>query len=1621
MSQQRPLQSAPILADQLADQNLNNTARTADYLANESDLVQHYYSRVPFEDIADRDLDDLNKAALSHWNLAAVRQPDECIVRVYRPTVAEHGWTTTKTVIEIATSDKPFLVRSVALAITSTGYAIGQFIHPIFRVIRDAQGRLQGMSQSDAEDVAIESFMQVHINQAFDQQSAEILEAIIRNVINDVNLVCDDWEPMKAACLEASQHLRESDTDDFEVAEACDFIEWLQRFHFTFTGYCELTASNDQWRCIDDRSFGIFRHTDAFDIARYYLSVDDIARSSEQVLTVTKSLERAPILWPKPMDVITFNRHAGNKDIRCVITGFFTSRAVNSDLDTIPILRHKALTISANSGINPGAHDGKLMLSILENLPRDLLLQIPADGIHDIVRGIMDLEHHPRVRLFGVQDQFNRFATCFVYVPYELYSRELRERIQSILQSELQADNVEFAATFSSENSLARINFFLRTPNRPAIDNDFFRIEQLIVDAVQNWDENLELALCNTLGEQQGIALANQVIRGIPAGYKEFTDPVTAARDIGLVTQQVQSDGMQVLLYKKDSHTASETGFNIYHGDVALPLSNIINVLENMGLQVDGEVPFDLDVGGKAAKIRVFNLRHPGARDIPTEQIATNFQDAFQKIWQQEIEDDGMNQLVMAAGLTWRQTTILRTYCKYLMQINVPYSQTYMIDCLVKNPNIARLSVEMFETRFNTSATTNDTSELRDQFVALLDDVSSLDEDRILRAFENAIAATVRTNYYKRDASGSPLDYLSIKLVPSLIEGIPLPCPEFEIFVCSPRVEATHLRGGKVARGGLRWSDRREDFRTEVLGLMKAQMVKNSVIVPVGSKGGFVVKRPPAGGTRDELMAEVVLCYQTFLRGMLDITDNYVDGNIVAPADVVRHDEDDPYLVVAADKGTATFSDIANGVSDDYGFWLGDAFASGGSVGYDHKGMGITAKGAWESVKRHFRELNVDTQQEAFTVVGIGDMAGDVFGNGMLLSEHIQLVAAFNHMHIFLDPTPDAASSFAERKRLFNLPGCTWEDYDSALISTGGGIFSRSAKSVPLSSQVQQMIGTTETAMAPNTLIHHLLKSEVDLLWNGGIGTYIKASTESHLDAQDKSNDSLRVNGNELKCKVVGEGGNLGCTQLGRIEFAGNGGRMYTDAIDNSAGVDCSDHEVNIKILVDSLVATGVLPAARRTELLAEMTDNVSALVLRDNYLQTQCISLTLANASTQLEEHTRLIEYLEDTGRLNRAIEFLPDAEVIADRQNRGHGLTAPEIAVLVAYSKMDIYEKMLDSSLVEDSYFDSELLLYFPDQLSNGFAPQTLQHQLRKEIIATQVTNSLVNRLGPTFILQLQEELGGTVAEIATAYVAVKQLFNMRRLWASIEGLDNKIDNALQTELLLIVRGWVERGVHWLVKNRRCNNGVQAIVDHFDTGLQILINCVPASLAAPTRQSFDSRCARFEAEGVPSDIAVTVSSAFPLSTAFDILDIATTTSAADSCEVGVETIAAVYYELGEYLQIQWLREQIANLEVHNHWHSLAKSALRSDLHYRQRHLCAEILAQHDMADNTTGAEANASPAGLVEAWGNKSRSQLEVYMQRLQDLKSMGNADYAMLSLAVAEVTKLLQSDRPLAGTDE
>jgi glutamate dehydrogenase len=880
--------------------------------------------------------------------------------------------------------------------------------------------------------------------------------------------------------------------------------------------------------------------------------------------------------------------------------------------------------------------------------------------------------------------------------------------------------------------------------------------------------------------------------------------------------------------------------------------------------------------------------------------------------------------------------------------------------------------------------------------------VANLSEDRVLRQLLGLIQATTRTNFWRRTPQdklgtpGRPRSFLSFKFDSSKVPGLPAPKPMFEIFVYSTRFEGVHLRGGKVARGGLRWSDRPEDFRTEVLGLVKAQMVKNTVIVPVGSKGGFVLKKAPPATDRDAYMKEGVACYQDYLRGLLDVTDNLVGGQVVPPPDVRRHDADDPYLVVAADKGTATFSDYANAISKEYGHWLGDAFASGGSIGYDHKAMGITARGAWESVKRHFREMGVNTQAQDFTVVGVGDMSGDVFGNGMLLSRHIRLLAAFDHRHIFLDPDPDAAASFAERERLFTLPRSSWADYDAKLISAGGGIHPRSAKSIALTPEVRAALGIEGEAMAPTELVNAILKAPVDLLYNGGIGTYVKASGETHAQVGDRANDALRVDGRELRCKVVAEGGNLGCTQLGRIEYALAGGRINTDAIDNSAGVDTSDHEVNIKILVGLAVADGELTDKQRNTLLPEMTEEVAALVLRDNVFQTQVLSVTGHIAPQLLDAQTRFMQFLEKAGRLNRAIEFLPPDEQIAERRAAGQGFTSPERAVLLAYSKMWLYDEVLASPLPDDPWVATALERYFPQQMKTRFASYMARHPLKREIIATHVINSMLNRVGSTFVHRLAETTGARPFEIVRAYLISREIFGIVGLWVAIEALDNRVADAVQSHMLIDLSRQLERGTKWFLRSKRLGEGMAETIGHFTPGVEGIRARLPELLEADERTRVDEAIARYVDQGVPKELAERVVNFAALFSTLDIAEVGAT------ARQPVEPVAAVYFDITARLGIAWLRERIAALPGDQHWQMLAKGAMLDDLSSLQRGITGAVLAR-------AGASSPVQPAALVSTWTADNARTLERASQLMGELRAVPAPDAAMLSVALRELRAL------------
>jgi glutamate dehydrogenase len=1246
--------------------------------------------------------------------------------------------------------------------------------------------------------------------------------------------------------------------------------------------------------------------------------------------------------------------------------------------------------------LDPASHDAKAMLNVLETHPRDELFQASVDDLVRIVRGVVNLYERRTVRLLARRDPYHRFYSCLIYVPRDRYSTEVRQRIEQIVLEGFDGKNVETQVQISDSNH-ARVHVVVRTDPNDRRKVDLEAIELRIAQAATTWNDRLRAVLVARQDEASALALAQRYRHAFPMAYEEDVEPADALGDLAdLEALHADRHAMLLNLYQPVHQKSERIHFKITKLGEPVPISDLLPMLENFGLRVISERPYELVwPEGGAAWIQDFELEHRERQRIDIARIESIFKDAFSATWRGDVENDGFNRLLLATGMSAREIVVLRAYCRYLLQTGVPFSQVYMERTLAANAGIAKNVVRLFETLFDPAAARRSqpkADKLVEGIRSALDAVTSLDEDRILRAYLNLVLATLRTNFYQQDAALKPKSYVSFKLDPQKIPDLPLPRPKFEIFVYSPRVEGVHLRMGFVARGGIRWSDRREDFRTEVLGLMKAQNVKNTVIVPVGAKGGFVAKRLPAG-PREAVQAEVIACYQTFIRALLDITDNIIGGRVVPPRSVVRRDGDDIYLVVAADKGTATFSDIANSISLDYGYWLGDAFASGGSAGYDHKKMGITARGAWECVKRHFREIGVDIQSQDFTATGIGDMSGDVFGNGMILSRHMRLQAAFNHQHIFLDPVPDAASSFVERQRLFDLPRSTWEDYDRKKISRGGGVYSRAAKSISLSPAAQAMLGIDTAAAAPNEIVRAILRMPVDLLWNGGIGTYVKATDESNNEVGDRANDAVRVNGAELRAKVVGEGGNLGLSQRGRVEYALAGGRLNTDFIDNSAGVNTSDVEVNIKILLNPLMEGGKLTRGERNRLLARMTNEVAALVLRNNYLQSQALSTLEIQSAARLAEYQHLIRSLERTNELNRAIEFLPNDEELAERRKRSVGLTRPELSVVLAYSKIWLSNHLLASDVPEDPYLSSELERYFPAPVRERFPRAIPRHRLRREIIATATTNSLVNRMGPTFVPRTQEETGAKPDEIARAYTAAREIFDMRKLWARIEALDNRIPARLQYGMMYQTSRLLRHVTYWLLAHRRRELHVDQAVAEFRRGVRELEAEIGQVLAGVDSARFEKIRKESVDAGVPAELASRIASLDAHNAALDIVELVT------KFRGRTVDVARVYFEVGARIGLDWLKEQVEQLPVDGPWQAVARSGLRDSALRIHRRLAERVLARSERGS----AEVR------VSAWAESAGEHLAHWQRTLADMRTVGTADFATLTVGIESVRKL------------
>ena len=1565
-------------------------------------FVRQYYRWVSPEDLAERSELDVYGAALAHYNLARTRTPGAPSIRVYNPTFEGDGWQSHHTAVEIVTDDSPFLIDSVAMELNRRGFGVHLIIHPVVIVRRDDEGRLLEVlpRDADAEEAIPESV--IHAEVARHTYPAELheLEGDLRRVLGEVRAAVEDWPAMRQHALELAAELGESARTGDEIAETREFLTWLEDHNFTFLGYGEydLTGGRGDSMRLERHAgsgLGILRTRDD-DGGRSLASLPAAARErllEPDPLNLTKASERATVHRPAYLDYVGVKRF--DDEGRVVgerrLLGLYTHRAYQARPGNVPILRRKVAAVLDRAGFPAGSHNEKALIEVLETYPRDELFQISVDELFEIAIGILHLGERQRLRLFVRRDPFGRFLSCLVFVPRDRFNTENRRRIEGIIRGATGAQTVDYT-TRVSESVLVRLHYLVYAEPGRLTEIDAREIETLLVAATRSWGDDLEEALHDEHGEERGSALFRRYGDAFPTAYRADWVPRSALTDIGRIEALSEEDDLALSLYRPLEAPHGALRAKVYRAGAPLALSEILPLFENLGVAVADERPYPITPSGRdSVWLYDFGLNYAGEDDPETDEVREAFQDAFISSWRGRAESDGYNRLILRARLSWRDTAMLRAVGRYLRQAGTTFSDRYVEQALSAHPGVARLLVDLFHARFDPRRHDDATAEvLVARIEEAIDAVESLDHDRILRNFLGVVRAMLRTNFFQ---TGKPC--LSFKLDPARLPWLPLPRPQFEIFVYSPRVEGVHLRGGRVARGGIRWSDRREDFRTEVLGLMKAQMVKNAVIVPVGAKGGFVVKRPPPGADRERLLDEVVRCYRAFISGLLDVTDNIVEGEIVPPPEVVRHDGDDPYLVVAADKGTATFSDLANEISAEYGFWLGDAFASGGSTGYDHKRMGITARGAWESVKRHFRELGHDVQSEDFTVVGVGDMSGDVFGNGMLLSPHIRLVGAFDHRHVFIDPDPDATTSFEERRRLFELPSSSWADYDTDLISEGGGVFSRSAKSIPLSAQARAAL-RVEDERTPNEVIRALLCAPVDLLWNGGIGTYVKASSEQHYEAGDKTNDSLRANASELRCRVVGEGGNLGLTQRARIEFARGGGKVNTDAIDNAGGVDCSDHEVNIKILLDAVVADGDLTGKQRDELLAQMTPAVADLVLQNDYEQTETISLAEALAAPMADVHARFLDQLEAARKLDRELEGIPSSEELAERKHDRGGLTRPELAVVLAYSKNDLYAELLDSDVPEDPHLSTELDGYFPDPLPERFGPRMREHRLRREIIATQVANNVLHGGGTTFTYRLQEETGAFASEIARAYAAARDVFDMRRGWGDIEALDNLVAASVQIDMLLEGRRLVERGSRWLLQQVNRPIDIGAAVARYHPGAEVLFDAAPKLLGEGDLEPLLARSEELRSAGVPADVGLRIATLPAMFSTFDIVEVAS------DAGVGVEEVAAVHFRIGERLQLHWLRDRIVSLPRDNRWRALARAALRDDIYGLHRAVTAGVLA-------STRSDARA--ADRVEEWV-EANDAAQRTLDTLAEIRVEKVFDTTTLPVAVREVRNLLQA---------
>lgn len=1585
--------------------------------AMEKDFVGKFFTGASPDDLATVDVITLQRTAQRHWDMMQKRKSGTPSITVHSPALetGPGGWPLRRTVIDVVDEDMAFQIDSITAELTRLGHVVHLMIHPVLHVRRNRNGKIDALFSKPDQGTTPQSHIHIQLTRMLTKKECADLQSGLRQIMSDVHAATGDWLKMREKlrlCESSLAHAPSAYADD-EIEEYQAFLEYLYKDNFTLLGYREYRYGKDKngktaARAVRDSHMGLLRSDVETEIMPEGLDIlpPSLARYQKDKvpLRVFKLHRKSTVHRRVPLDAVMvrlFDKKGEASGV-AVFIGLFTSVTYSRSIRDIPYLSRKAAIVMDRARFESGTHGRKALAHILEKYPRDELFQIDIDTLYDYAISIMRLQERQRIALYTRVDAFDRNVSCLIYIPRDRYEASLRVRMQAILEEALNGTCQDFYTTLD-DSPLARvmISIALKGGRVPTIDRP--ALEVLLQDAGRAWSEKIAESLREKTDQDSDIArLCAEYGNAFPVSYRDRYGPRQCVHDIFAVEKALSENDIARELYRPGGAPGHVLHLKVFCPDHPVVLSDILPILENMGMRVVSEMPFEVrPQSGRSVWIHDFALEVPeakGGTPIPVTKINDAFEDALLQVWHGRVENDSLNRLTLTSGLSWREVLVLRTYVRYMRQAQSTYSVPYIEKALTDFPAIARNISALFHARLDPALSRGNADKQAAAILRTIENdlnaVSSLDQDRILRAMVGMVEATLRTNFFQRTEGGDYKPCLSIKLDSAAIDTLPHPRPFREMWAYSPRVEAVHLRGDRIARGGIRWSDRHEDFRTEVLGLMKAQQVKNAVIVPMGAKGGFVVKRPPVGGDRAAMQAEGIACYKDMMRAFLDITDNRKGGKIVAPANVVRRDSDDPYLVAAADKGTATFSDIANGLAAEYDFWLGDAFASGGSIGYDHKKMGITARGAWESVKRHFRELGLDTQAQDFDVIGVGDMAGDVFGNGMLLSEHIRLVGAFNHVHIVCDPDPNTAASFKERQRLFReVKG--WDHYDLSKLSKGGRIYNRSDKSLTLTPEIMARFEIEREKVTPAELIQAMLRARTDLLWFGGIGTFIKAGSETHPDVGDKGNDSLRVNAAEIRARVIGEGANLGCTQRARIEYAMRGGRVNADFIDNSGGVNSSDLEVNIKILMTDLMAKkdSDMTRKKRDTLLTAMTDEVAALVLRNNYQQAQGISLMTMQSPQTLLRDTQLIRELERDQGLNRALENLPDDIEIENRRMAGQGLTRPELCVLQCYAKIADTRAILNSDIPEQAEIRDFLISYFPTPLRKKYVADIERHQLGREIIATAIANGIVNRMGATFIRAHMAATGVAHADVVRAFLIVRESLGLRDLWDRIEALDGKVDANAQLQAMLDIRATTNRAVRSILTRLGRAPDLGRDVPAFSDGVAAvrrgIDRALPANLSALVADRYDH----------------TLRAGFGEVLARDLSHMAVLDSVLDAARIAMERktkpvdTARIYFDVGAAFHLDWLRAGAENLPAADQWSQQARGGLIDQL-YRAHSALVVAALRH--------AGARATPDQAVALWlGSKGADPLRQACAQLEAMQASGPVDLPRLMIAVQRLT--------------